>query len=442
MALIILANAAANYQLAQLLEQPLSGVHFRSYLRVLKDEISVLMRERGIEVTADMLRARHGKSLPEIYVLNEHGIDIAGQLPPPPLQEHIALNVRNGWLPYSNKLPIPYRTIYGPDETPYRLVMNLHTFGKIYLFLQSYGSWLQILSAILVSGLVCFYLARYLVSPVQHLREATREFAAGNLGKRVGTAIGRRKDEIAGLGNDFDQMAERIELLMNAQKQLLRDISHELRSPLARLSVALGLVRQRDNEQIKAPLDRIERETDRLNDLIGQIISITRLETQADDLPLEPIDLKEILETVVQDAKYEAVNMQRDVELKNRFSVHMQANGELIHRALENVIRNALRYTPEHSRVEITMTKSAGEVCIDVRDYGPGVPEHALPRLFEPFVRVADARDRDSGGYGLGLAIAFSAVRAHGGSILAHNDKQQGFHITINLPTPPSRLQE
>jgi two-component system sensor histidine kinase CpxA len=249
--------------------------------------------------------------------------------------------------------------------------------------------------------------------------------------------MGGRRDEIADLACDFDHMAERLQGLIGSQKQLLSDVSHELRSPLARLQVALGLARQREQDQPNTELDRIEREAERLNELIGQLLSLTRLEFGTVLSHSEPVDLADLLTEIAESTDFEARALNRRVHMVNSVPAIVEANETLLRSALENVVRNAAKYTDVNTSVDISLQPDkahAGWLLVQVRDHGPGVPEDMLTKLFEPFVRVGDARDRDSGGYGLGLAIAKRAIRLHGGEIFAGNEPDGGLNVRIRLP--------
>ncbi len=306
--------------------------------------------------------------------------------------------------------------------------------------------WLKITLLVTISALVCLALAWYLSSPTRHLREATRRLAAGDLSTRVAKEMGTRRDEIADLGRDFDVMAERLQELIAAQQQLLNDVSHELRSPLARLRVALELARQRQGSALTATFDRIETETERLDQLVGEVLTLARLQTRQGGFRSDPIDLAELIGTVADAAGFEA-----DVEGKSvrvaipeagtlHFTV--RGDGELLRRALENVVRNAVRHTACGTAVSIEL-RQAGEhaIAVDVCDCGPGVGRDFLPKLFEPFARPDASRGRSSGGYGLGLAIACRAVQAHGGTIEARNQQPNGLCVTIELPLARTQAQ-
>jgi two-component system sensor histidine kinase CpxA len=299
------------------------------------------------------------------------------------------------------------------------------------------------LVALLLSGLVCLGLVRYLTAPLVRLRTATQQLAAGDLSARTGAATDKRRDEVADLGRDFDTMAARIESLVGAQRQLLGDISHELRSPLARLSMALALARRHAEkaagensalqDEMTPALDRIARETTRLNELIGQLLELTRLES-GDAASGQSLDLVQLARDVVADAEYEALNKGRSVQFVERASCRVVGTRELLHSALENVVRNAVRHTAPNTTVDVQLDCEDNWAILRVRDYGSGAPEAALPNIFQPFYRVEAARDRDSGGVGLGLAITERAIRSHGGTVRAANAEGGGLIIEMRLP--------
>ncbi len=291
------------------------------------------------------------------------------------------------------------------------------------------------LLAIVVTGLISYWLARNITSPIRQLQRATQQISSGDLSSRVAPEVALRKDEIGELGREFDRMAEHIEELMSAQKRMLRDVSHELRSPLARLQVALELARKSVGDSGKKEHDRIEKEANRLDELIGQVLSLVRLSTNGSKLVKEEVEIEGLVQQIAEDAGFEAGSQGKKVRLTKSTCGTLAADPELLHSALENVVRNAILYTPENSSVEISVTKRADSVVkICVRDFGPGVSEDALSHLFEPFYREADARDRTSGGYGLGLAIAKRAIQLHGGSIVAKNAEGAGLEVEIYLP--------
>jgi two-component system sensor histidine kinase CpxA len=298
--------------------------------------------------------------------------------------------------------------------------------------------------AVLSSGLVCYFLAWYMTKPVTRLRAATQQLAAGDLTARAGDPKSKRRDEIAGLVRDFDAMAARLETLVKAQSRLLNDISHELRSPLARLNVALGLARQRSGPESAAMLERIELEAGRLNELIGRLLTLARLEDGEQGIAATPVLLDEIVLNVAEDAEFEAQARHCHV----RSEIHpgswgVRGDASLLHSAIENVVRNAIRYTREGTAVEIRLEKTenaagGAEAVVRVTDCGSGVPADALEKLFQPFYRLDDARGRQTGGVGLGLAITERAVRFHGGRVAAVNRAEGGLMVEIHLPLMPA----
>jgi len=297
----------------------------------------------------------------------------------------------------------------------------------------------RVFAVILTGFMVCLWLARYLTSPVLQLRSATQRLAVGDLKARVGNAMGRRRDELADLGRDFDRMADRMESLLTAQHRLLGDISHELRSPLARLNVALAIARRHSGEAATGALDRIERETARLNEMIGQLLALSRLESGDAPPAQTEIDLGALVREVATDADFEARAGGRGVVVEASEKCFIKGSPELLHSAIENVVRNAVRYTAEGTEVKVTLQRDASnainpQAIITVCDHGPGVPEESLAQLFQPFYRVEEARDRQSGGTGLGLTIAQRAMGSHGGSVEASNREGGGLCVRMSLP--------
>jgi len=310
---------------------------------------------------------------------------------------------------------------------------------RVYLPIHNRSVVLRFIAVTLTGGLICAWLARNIASPIAELRKTARRLATGELSVRVPRSVTRRRDEIAQLGRDFDSMASHLEALITAQRRLLADISHELRSPLARLGVAVGLARRTAGDESTAYLDRIEREAERLNDLIGQLTTLSRLETGSGEAPRVPVDLRQLLTTIVADANYEAQEAGKTVSLAADNAdlaspIVLNGDPELLRRGLENVIRNAVRYTEPGSTVDVTLRTEKDRSIVCVRDHGPGVPHHALTEIFRPFYRLQDDRGRDTGGVGLGLAIADRAIRFHEGDIAAENAQGGGLAVTITLP--------
>jgi len=313
---------------------------------------------------------------------------------------------------------------------------------------------LGILIAVISSGLVCYLLARSMTRPVTRLRQAAQSLAAGDLTARTGAPAGGPRGEMVELMRDFDRMAERIEGLVDSQSRLLKDVSHELRSPLARLSVALGLARQRATPEVESSLNRIELEADRLNQLIQRLLTISRLESGTDGLRRTRLSLRELVEQVAHDAEYETPGRgcrvtaitspdAADTDENEYDEFLVDGDPDLLRSAVENVVRNATRYTTEGTTVEVRLERQQAangdgeEIIVRVLDCGPGVPDQALPKIFEPFYRLDDARNRQTGGAGLGLSIADRAIRLHGGQLRASNRKEGGLQVEIRIPAGP-----
>ncbi|QOY88476.1 sensor histidine kinase [Paludibaculum fermentans] len=304
------------------------------------------------------------------------------------------------------------------------------------------GGWSRtfLFTFLLTSGLLCFLLARHLTAPVAHLRAVTSRFSNGDLGARVTQPeLLGRKDEVGGLARDFNEMAARIETLLNAQKRLIADVSHELRSPLTRLSLALGLIRRRGDTVSPTSMARMEREVHRLNHLIGQLLTLSRLEALDQPPPKESIDLAALVQEIAIDAGFETTSSDRGVRLVECAACTLTGARDLLRSAIENVVRNALKYTSPGTVVQIRLARPSGAnlATILVEDEGPGVPPNELARIFEPFYRVEQARERQTGGAGLGLAIARHVVGMHGGSVTAKNRESGGLALVIALPVQP-----
>jgi two-component system sensor histidine kinase CpxA len=295
------------------------------------------------------------------------------------------------------------------------------------------GSWFLMpehIFMLVVAAGMCYWLAFHLTSPVRDLQRAVERFGRGDLSARAGS---RRRDELGRLARTFDRMAARMEKLMGAERRLLLDISHELRSPLARLGVAVELARSGEERDRQAALDRIQKESDRLNSLVGQLLEVTRAEGDPRALRRDSLRLDGLVRELVDESGIEAAAHGSSVVFGEQEPVTVEGDPELLRRAIENAIRNAIRYAPEGSAVEVSLERRNGKAMVKVRDRGPGVPEEALPRLFDAFYRVDTARDRSSGGVGLGLSIARRAVELHQGAIRARN-AQPGLEVEIELP--------
>lgn len=289
--------------------------------------------------------------------------------------------------------------------------------------------WARGLIALLITALLSALLARHLSRPVRAVRVATQRLAAGDLAARV-PETSHPGDDISGLAHDFNRMAGQLQSLLEARNQLLRDISHELRSPLARLQVAVELGRKNPDE---AALDRMQFEVERMDALIGELLALARLDAGQATVAKESVELSDLLEDICEDARFEAQAEDKQVLLKAR-PVSVTGDPALLHSIFDNIVRNAIRHTPSGSTVSVAIEADANFVTVAITDQGRGVPESQLHHIFDPFVRVSSARERVSGGHGLGLAIARRAAELHGGRIRAENHSSGGLRIEIALP--------
>jgi len=374
------------------------------------------------------------------FVFDPTGRELSGHRHIPPWIEDMRRGglLHHGWLD-SLLPPRISRQALTLDGKRYTLVMELPPGPRLFFGPGHQLPGLGLAIAVLSSGLVCYLLASSLTRPVARLRQAAQSLATGDLTARTGAAAGRPGGEIGELMRDFDRMAERLETLVESQSRLLKDVSHELRSPLARLSVALGLARQRAAPEIESQLDRIELEADRLNQLIQRLLTISRLESGADGIHKRSVSLRELVAEVAHDAEYESAGRACHVTANENDEFVVEADADLLRSGIENVVRNATRYTNEGTTVEVRLDRENGangeEVVIRVSDSGPGVPDEALGKIFEPFYRLDDARNRQTGGAGLGLAIADRAIRLHGGHVRASNRKEGGLEVEMRIPT-------
>ncbi len=277
-------------------------------------------------------------------------------------------------------------------------------------------------------GVLSWMLAAYIASPLRSLAGAVDRFGRGDLSAR---AHFRRRDEIGNLARSFNAMAERIETLLTAERRLLQDISHELRSPLARLSFAVELARTAADRE--AAIERMKKEVERLTKLVGALLEVTRAEGDALSRRLEDVRLDQVAADTIEDCRLEAEVHGCRILFHGSASTVVRGDPELLRRAVENVLRNAIRYAPDNSAVEVSLERRGSGVDLAIRDYGPGVPDDLLPKIFDPFFRVDDSRDSATGGVGLGLAIASRAVRLHHGELVAEN-VHPGLLVTMRLP--------
>jgi signal transduction histidine kinase len=356
----------------------------------------------------------------KVLFTDAKGTDLLTGTPHPEL---LRLPSRRRWripFPFGGRPPIFARQ---DSSHRYRLILIDQRRDWTFFFLQPQHLWI-----IGLVVLLCYAFAYHLTSPVRRLRAVVDCFGHGDFSAR---APATRKDELGELARSFNQMAGRIQTLLAAERRLLLDISHELRSPLARLGVAVELARS--GEDRGHMLDRIQKEADRLNELVAELLQVTRVEADPSMQKAEVVHLDELMGDLVYDSLLEAKAKDCTLLLKAPVSATVIGDEELVRRALENVIRNAIRYAPQGTSVEIELSKSAVAALVTIRDYGPGVPEDALTRIFDPFYRVDTDRNRASGGLGLGLAIARRSVELHKGKLTAQN-AHPGLLVTIEFP--------
>ena len=394
--------------------------------------VAVTLQHAGTAATVTLLRQWQATHAAPVLVVDDNGRDLLHRPVRAAALAQARAQVDSGSSTFAA------RGVTAPDGGKYFLFIPAEfppprpfarPLGRPFAYALAFRLGVTLLASLLFSAGLTWYLTR----PVRHLRAAARGLAEGALETRVMPRIGARRDEIADLGRDFDHMADRLQTLVGAQKRLLHDVSHELRSPLARLHVAVGLARQQP-EKLPATLDRIERETERLDDLVGNVLALSRLEAGESRVTEQYVDVAELLETVITDARFEAEARHCRVALTTDGEFVVLGRDELLRRALENVVRNALKYTAANTTVEVGAGREPGEhrVRITVCDRGPGVSPSDLGTMFEPFFRAEDVRDRD--GFGLGLAIAKRAIEAHGGDIHASNRAEGGLCVDITLP--------
>jgi two-component system sensor histidine kinase CpxA len=296
------------------------------------------------------------------------------------------------------------------------------------------GTALRLAAAAIISALISFFLARSLSMPLEQLSVASRRIAAGDLNTRVGHTLPERNDEFGQLATDFDAMASRLQAMQQANQRLLQDVSHELRSPLARLTVALEIARKKGAPNVESELDRIELESERLGALVNDVLGLLRESSEMVPKVDEEFDLNILLNDLVDVVNYEVPEGKPGIAWKPLEPFLYLGDRELLWRAMENLLRNALRHTDPDNGVILSLEHDRKLAHLSVRDFGPGLPEGELEKIFEPFYRVQESRDRGSGGHGLGLSIAATAVRRHGGRISAQNADDGGLIVRISLP--------
>ena len=332
--------------------------------------------------------------------------------------------------PLNRRAPVASQTVSAPDGASYRVSYYPQRGSRNHGI---FGIPMEVVIVVVVGGLgFSAILAWYLTQPIQRMQVGFGDLAQGNFATRLGPAMGRRRDEIADLAHDFDKMAARLEELVAARDRLLADVSHELRTPLARLNLAIGLAKQ-DPSKMATSLDRINGEAAKLDEMVGELLTLAKLES-GQSRGEDYFDFAEIVKAVVQDARFEASGKRVDVLLNiepDDESVEWitRGSGRLVSRAIENIVRNAVRYSSEGGKVSAALRRDGDRFNLKVTDEGPGIPEESMAGLFMPFGMSADGF-----GFGLGLAIAQRAMAVHGGSISARNLQPKGLEMAVTLP--------
>jgi two-component system, OmpR family, sensor kinase len=323
--------------------------------------------------------------------------------------------------------------ILGPDGSSYTLLIAWFGGTPVDVIGADGVTYVLLAIALGISAVICWWLARYISAPVTKLQTSARTLALGNLEARVDEKFCRRRDELGILAQDFNRMAARLHSQIVSKETLLRDISHELRSPLTRLRVALGLA-QRGGDNVEIHLNRIERDIERLDVLIGETLQLSRLSGAVSTFERENLELGSLLNEVIENTQLEANASGKSVRASTILDLGVYGNLEFLRRAIENVLRNAVRFEPAGSSVEVSIRAEAAGATIVIRDHGRGVPEADLERIFEAFYRVAEARERSDGGTGLGLAITARIMALHGGHARAQNAPDGGLIVELHFP--------
>jgi two-component system, OmpR family, sensor kinase len=389
-------------------------------------------------LTAWLRQLEQQSSTTRVWVIGPNGDDLLGRRLPPWIQS--ALRSPDGGIGTVSPLPVlpsrPLPVLVARDGKHYGISVRpvRPRYQPNFLFLPLEDRWLVLLLAVMVTTVASLLLTRSIARPLRDLGRATRQLAGGALDTRVGHRIRSRSTEWVELARDFDAMANRMQSLVQTRDQLLRDVSHELRSPLARMRVALGLARQ-SGEDTSVAIERLDSEVERLDHLIGQVLNLARLESSAVTEPFEAVDLGDVIEDIVRDAAFEG--LARGVTVRWQPPVEpcvIHGRAVWLASAVENVVRNALRYTQPDTSIDVALAVTPHRVEITVADRGPGVPAADLGRIFEPFYRVSTARERQSGGDGIGLAIVARVLQLHRGQATAAPRDGGGLVVRLTLP--------
>jgi len=402
-----------------------------------------ILRREGLEELDDILEHRRERTHRplKVMIINNAGEDVLGR-PVPPLMLQKAREALSD--PEQNSIA----QVTTPEGEQFLLFVPNYKYLKSKEFFASnenhrdkyeslfprYLPALPLFIALIASLFFSAGLAWYITNPVRHLRQATNQFAKGLLDTRVMHNIGNRHDEIADLARDFDYMAEQVQVLLVTQKRLLNDVSHELRSPLARLQVAIEMARQQP-DKTEELMQRIEKESQRLDELVGELLTLSRLEADVHNSENDYFDINGLVASIADDARFEADDQNKQIIFNSTDETLINGSMELFRRAIENIIRNAIFYTPEKTQVTVNIKQDNSHLVLTVCDSGKGVSEEKLSDLFQPFIRINESKQNVKiPGYGLGLAIARRAIEIHGGTIKAYNHTQGGLCVEIRIP--------
>lgn len=404
---------------------------------------------KNLQYTAKSIErivAKHGKSTQEVishprlskhkllYLNGEvHGVEMLSE----PISKDIDLSLLNFTKRMSPQIIFTdeYQA-YGPvkidvpEGTFFLYEIDEKRKKPFFVGLWLMPTWLKIIIAVIASLMLSFFFSRNLIAPINSLKETANKLAHGDLTARADIS-NSRQDELGVLGRDFNTMATQLEQLISAQKRLLADISHELRSPLTRLKMATGLAQMQAEEAQQAYLERIEKEANQLDKMIADVLQVSRLEAKSQTLSLSTQSIQVIIDHVLNDVRFEANQCNKHLSVEGRIEKEVPCDETLIASALENVLRNAIKYATQH--IHLILSESDA-IYITICDDGKGVDEANLERLCEPFFRQEHARDRNTGGTGLGLAIAKNAISAHDGTLILENQEQGGLCVKIRLP--------
>jgi len=389
---------------------------------------------------AEYLQEIEDASFLQSTLLDPEGHDIVGRGVPPGAEKVLAKARATAQTQFHIGLSWTGASVDERPDGKYILVAKVIIPYRFLLGGMLETTVLQWLLPVLAGALLCLLLARHLAAPIRTLQSVAGRFADGDLSVRAFPAIGSRKDELADLARDFDRMADRIQSLLRKQQELLGDISHELRSPLTRLNVSLELVRRGKADAV----ERMQTDLDRLDSLIGQVLTLTRLQTSGDRKTETPVNLRSIVEGVAEDARFEVKEAGISVVISRASDCWLKGDPALLRSCIENVVRNAVHYTKPHSEVAVTLDvvgNGSNSARILIADNGDGVPPEALGQIFEPFYRATEAHEHKTGGTGLGLSIAQRIAMVHGGRIRARNREGGGLEVEIWLPVSASKAQ-